>query len=621
MKSILPSKMMNPFRCGWECAELDETQIFIEEDDKYNKPIKGVLVLECDYDIKAHALYASLEQRDWKLASEILRDKEGSAGSYSLIDPSRVPEMSPSKLFSMTWVFSRDEIGKILWRMLPIHAAIKFKAPTPVLMKILENFPEGSRLKDSNGNLPLHLAFRYGLDQRKVTKILKAHPDAVDIENNQKLIPVECIGTTDESAEKSEDEDSDSDSDSDTDQERDEREIGSSRSRVRSPRDSPTQKDEKLNDKNTWKIQVLEAKTNQLKEREKSRTKEVEDLKHKLLSKEKECASLIKATEDLKSNHASEITSLKQQLEATENGAGESSLREDLSEKTKQYHGVCKEMDNLQSTHDKELRYLEKQLADSRIEIENLEGELSRKEKQYPGTQNSKNNLEQTSIETLEKKHKREIAQIKNDFAADLSRWESQYQDKIKKLEAEREKALKDLEQKAIEAMDATSKFNKASIDLDDKDKTVKRLRELVAKNTGRLISPTLSANSTEEHRMRKELESLRDLEKKERMEIAKLLSELEKVSGAMTSMEKRHKQEVDALKNDIDALTIKDGNGTVQKDSEIVEKSKLQREIAELKENEEKDRKKIRRLKDELSELESDYAKLEKKYKKRGRV
>jgi len=115
---------------------------------------------QCDYDTHCTNLYGLLEKSEWDIA--ILRIQEFPAESQ-------------------TWVKRNEPNGNgIRWRLLPIHAAIIFKAPNKLIHELLESYEEGAMSQDDQGMLPLHLLLRQpDYDKEKVELILKKYPNAV----------------------------------------------------------------------------------------------------------------------------------------------------------------------------------------------------------------------------------------------------------------------------------------------------------------------------------------------------------------------------------------------------------------------------------------------------------
>ena len=81
------------------------------------------------------------------------------------------------------WVSRRESDGNLRWRLLPIHAAMVFKAPKNVVKNLLAAYPPGAAAQDDRGMLPLHLAFRTGAPESIVHLLLEAFPQAIDIQD------------------------------------------------------------------------------------------------------------------------------------------------------------------------------------------------------------------------------------------------------------------------------------------------------------------------------------------------------------------------------------------------------------------------------------------------------
>ena len=100
-----------------------------------------------------------------------------------------------------TWVQKVDPvIRRIKWKVLPLHAAMIFKAPLVVVVCLLNEYPAAAKQKDDKGMLPLHLAFRHKAegDESILTALLDEHPQACAIKDNCNRFPIDCAsdGTT-----------------------------------------------------------------------------------------------------------------------------------------------------------------------------------------------------------------------------------------------------------------------------------------------------------------------------------------------------------------------------------------------------------------------------------------
>mmetsp|Transcript_22665 Transcript_22665/g.34247 ORF Transcript_22665/g.34247 Transcript_22665/m.34247 type:complete len:630 (-) Transcript_22665:90-1979(-) len=124
---------------------------------------------ECDFDKAPTQLYLLLQKKDW----------EGS-----------IERCSTNSEEARTWVSRKEFDGKLRWRLLPLHAAIIFKAPENVIEALLGAYPKGAESKDDQGMLPLHLAFRNGSTEGVVNLLLVAYPQSIDVKDRKGRIPL-----------------------------------------------------------------------------------------------------------------------------------------------------------------------------------------------------------------------------------------------------------------------------------------------------------------------------------------------------------------------------------------------------------------------------------------------
>ena len=125
--------------------------------------------LECDYDINPTHLYQNLQLRNWEKTIELCKTHENEA---------------------RTWVLRKESNGKLRWRLLPLHAAVIFKAPDEVIKALLAAYPRGAESKDDQGMLPLHLAFRNGGSDSVVNLLLAAYPQSIEVKDRKGRIPL-----------------------------------------------------------------------------------------------------------------------------------------------------------------------------------------------------------------------------------------------------------------------------------------------------------------------------------------------------------------------------------------------------------------------------------------------
>eukprot|EP00529_Nitzschia_sp_RCC80_P016136 CAMPEP_0113496618 /NCGR_PEP_ID=MMETSP0014_2-20120614/30214_1 /TAXON_ID=2857 /ORGANISM="Nitzschia sp." /LENGTH=666 /DNA_ID=CAMNT_0000390545 /DNA_START=69 /DNA_END=2069 /DNA_ORIENTATION=- /assembly_acc=CAM_ASM_000159 len=124
---------------------------------------------ERDFDKNPTVLYAYVQKKLWKEAVDRAREN---------------PEETN------IWVCRREKDGRLRWRLLPLHAAIVFKAPEEVVSALLEAYPKGAEAKDDQGMLPLHLAFRNGAAEAVVNLLLLAYPASVDVPDRKGRKPM-----------------------------------------------------------------------------------------------------------------------------------------------------------------------------------------------------------------------------------------------------------------------------------------------------------------------------------------------------------------------------------------------------------------------------------------------
>merc|ERR1719253_2587196 len=127
------------------------------------------VLFECDYDNNPTELYLCVQRKDWEGAIERSASCPHEAG---------------------TWVSRRESDGRLRWRLLPLHAAVIFRAPERTISALLFAYAQGAACKDDQGMLPLYLAFRSGCDEAVVDQLLMAYPQAVEVPDRKGRTPV-----------------------------------------------------------------------------------------------------------------------------------------------------------------------------------------------------------------------------------------------------------------------------------------------------------------------------------------------------------------------------------------------------------------------------------------------
>jgi len=123
----------------------------------------------CDYDRSVTDLYEMLESSEWEKACAQCRTH-------------------PEEVH--TWVSRRDTNDNIRWKLLPLHAAVIFQAPLPVIEDLLKEHPIAAAKRDDQGMLPLHLAFRHKSDESVIEKLLRQYPGSVIIKDQRERVPL-----------------------------------------------------------------------------------------------------------------------------------------------------------------------------------------------------------------------------------------------------------------------------------------------------------------------------------------------------------------------------------------------------------------------------------------------
>eukprot|EP01038_Epipyxis_sp_PR26KG_P006084 gene6084-8383_t len=73
---------------------------------------------------------------------------------------------------------------------LPLHLAINGKSSFETIQFILSSYPEALKIKNNEGNLPLHLASNGKSSFETIQFILASYPEAIEIKNNEGNLPL-----------------------------------------------------------------------------------------------------------------------------------------------------------------------------------------------------------------------------------------------------------------------------------------------------------------------------------------------------------------------------------------------------------------------------------------------
>ena len=146
---------------------------FAPEED----PLTAISVLEADYDVKPTELYSLIEKRQWDHALNLLTNLAKFAALAQ----------------ASTWVVRKEPgTGKLRWRLLPLHAAIIFRGPLPVIEALVKAYPGAGRCRDDQGMTPAHLAFRNDAPDEVIDEVLGAYPAAIAVKDRKGREPLTC---------------------------------------------------------------------------------------------------------------------------------------------------------------------------------------------------------------------------------------------------------------------------------------------------------------------------------------------------------------------------------------------------------------------------------------------
>ena len=126
----------------------------------------------CNFDTDATKLYLSIQLRKWDEAT-------ARANAH------------PNE--TKTWVSRYEDSGNLRWRLLPLHAAIIFKAPLNTIRALLLSYPRAARHKDDQGMLPIHLAFRNESPVAVVQMLLMSYPQSIAVQDRKGREPAVIV--------------------------------------------------------------------------------------------------------------------------------------------------------------------------------------------------------------------------------------------------------------------------------------------------------------------------------------------------------------------------------------------------------------------------------------------
>lgn len=134
--------------------------------------------LECDYDINPTELYLAVQDGRWD----------------DVLNRSKTHPHEAS-----TWVYRQEGAMKQLrWRLLPLHAAVIFRAPKEAVIALLVANSDSAACRDDQGKVPLHLSLRRRsgdaeFDEEVVSILTKAYPEGTRAPDNEGRTPFDIV--------------------------------------------------------------------------------------------------------------------------------------------------------------------------------------------------------------------------------------------------------------------------------------------------------------------------------------------------------------------------------------------------------------------------------------------
>merc|ERR1712151_1256833 len=125
-------------------------------------------------------LFKLIESEDWDMVK--LRVEE-------------FPEVATS------WITKKRKDGTVRWKLLPLHVVLCIKAPTDVVLPVLNAYPDACLLPDDLGNLPIEIAQNAENVNEEVVKMLLEKTPSEEVKEDEEEClqnPVEEVPKTEE---------------------------------------------------------------------------------------------------------------------------------------------------------------------------------------------------------------------------------------------------------------------------------------------------------------------------------------------------------------------------------------------------------------------------------------
>jgi Ankyrin repeats (many copies) len=161
-----------------------------DESSDYFLSTLDVDPLAVDY-LTSTPLFDAIVRNDWHAVNFFL---DSGTFSFSPFQPSDQESTRADAVEDQveTWVVCLNDDGRVIWRQLPIHAAICYGAPYKTVEELVTMYPAGLCCADTEGNLPLHLAVKFNHPEDVLRLLLSTFPEAFHAENGKGQTPLQC---------------------------------------------------------------------------------------------------------------------------------------------------------------------------------------------------------------------------------------------------------------------------------------------------------------------------------------------------------------------------------------------------------------------------------------------
>ena len=138
---------------------------------------------------KATPLFRQIEKENW---TGVLLFLNTGRWNNSIFTTNAYMRNPGEKMQAKTWVTAYDRNGEPEWSQLPLHAAISYSAPCPVIQKLVELYPRAIQCTDNEGMLPIHLAYGFGAPDNVLAILLERFPSSINEKGLGGRYPYEC---------------------------------------------------------------------------------------------------------------------------------------------------------------------------------------------------------------------------------------------------------------------------------------------------------------------------------------------------------------------------------------------------------------------------------------------